>query len=334
MRNRHSMGWIVLLFFALASAACGAGTGRSTAPGTSPAGQSVGSISAKIPLGPSSDKYSITVSATAVWVQNFAAGTLQRIDPSTNQVVATIAIGQGPGHVALEGGFVWALSHDDSVVWKIDPQTNLVVTKIMLPPPNAFLAVSPGAIWVASRGNQVVRKIDTQTDQVVATLSLPNQPAWMSYGAGSLWVCGFNGGVWRLDPISTRVLKQFDIGVQQGHACAALAALDDTIWVEVFEGNDFSGSHSGVLMYRIDTATDTLDATASTMPLDLMEGVVADAQGAWVLGVDSGLYHVDPHTNQTGKALQMKGGGGLALGDGSVWVATDDGTLLRITPTT
>jgi len=221
------------------------------------------------------------VTDTAVWVHNFADGSLLRIDPHTNKVVATIPAGRGPGHVALEGGFIWVLGGDDLVISKIDPQTNQVVDKIFPPPPTAFLAVSPGAVWVASVDNKAVTKIDTQTDKVVATITIPDGAGWMSYGAGSLWVCGYFGGVSRVNPSTNQVTKHFDIGAAQGNLCGTVAALDNTVWVEVFRSGDHSGS-SGVLMDRVDPTTNTLSGAAYPLPDYLSPGMVADAQGAWV----------------------------------------------------
>ncbi|CAN5280340.1 hypothetical protein BH09ACT13_BH09ACT13_00490 [soil metagenome] len=46
-------------------------------------------------------------SAGAVWVANAAAGTISRIDTATNEVVATIEIGNVPSGIAVVDGFVW-----------------------------------------------------------------------------------------------------------------------------------------------------------------------------------------------------------------------------------
>ena len=43
----------------------------------------------------------------AVWVANTAAGTIARIDPETNEVVATIEIGNAPAGLATAYGYVW-----------------------------------------------------------------------------------------------------------------------------------------------------------------------------------------------------------------------------------
>ncbi len=329
MRHR-TLRWGVILLCALAFAACSPGTSQLThSIPITPTPGLAGTITAQISMGESSDTYSIVVSDTAVWVHNFHEGTLLRIDPSTNRVVATIPIGPGSGHVALEGGFVWVLSREDSIVWKIDPQTNKVVAKIALPPPNAYLAVSPGAIWVASVANATVTRIDAQTDKVVATIPIPDGPAWMSFGAGSLWVCSFNtSNLWQVDPSTNRTVKSYDVGAAQGNECATVAALDNTVWVEVFKQG------GSAQMDRIDTATNTLVNKAYLLPDNLGPGVAVDAQGAWVFSEDGVLYRVDVHTNRVvGKLVSGGGGAGLALGDGSVWFAINYGTLLRITPT-
>ena len=45
--------------------------------------------------------------AGAVWVANSGDGTVSRIDPSTNSVVATIRVGNSPLGIAVGAGYVW-----------------------------------------------------------------------------------------------------------------------------------------------------------------------------------------------------------------------------------
>jgi YVTN family beta-propeller protein len=42
-----------------------------------------------------------------VWVANSADGTVSRIDLETNQVVATIPVGNAPADIAVVDGAVW-----------------------------------------------------------------------------------------------------------------------------------------------------------------------------------------------------------------------------------
>jgi virginiamycin B lyase len=182
----------------------------------------------------------------------------------------------------------------------------------------------------------MITRIDPRTDKVAATIAIPDGPGWMSYGEGSLWVCGFHqGSVLRIDPTTGKTLKRFALGANAAQHCAAITALDNTVWAEALIGDD--GEITGSLMYRIDPATNTLGATPAPMPDSLGEGVALDGQQAWVYSTTS-LYRVDPQTNQVMGTFAVLGGNGIALGDGSVWLATTDqnsdtGTLLRITPT-
>src|SRR5262249_36235813 len=99
MRQRF-MRWVVLLLCVLALAACGSGTsqaGEQGTPAISPTPTplpSAGIVSATISgLGPN-NQYDNALAAddTAVWVHNGGAGTLVRVDPRTNAVVATIPV--------------------------------------------------------------------------------------------------------------------------------------------------------------------------------------------------------------------------------------------------
>ena len=78
----------------------------------------------------------------AVWITNTGAphaggdghdnggGSAQRIDPQTNQVVATIAVGPSPRFLAVGAGAVWTLNQGDGTVSRIDPTTNRVSATI------------------------------------------------------------------------------------------------------------------------------------------------------------------------------------------------------------
>ena len=54
---------------------------------------------------------------------------LQRIDPKTNKLVATIGgVGSNPSAIAVGAGSVWVGSQDDGTVSRVDPKTNAVRT--------------------------------------------------------------------------------------------------------------------------------------------------------------------------------------------------------------
>jgi YVTN family beta-propeller protein len=101
----------------------------------------------------------LTVGDGAVWVANrftrnglnFTSGkrgTVSRIDPETNAVVATIPVGHEPFGIAADGGAVWVANRTDFTVSRIDPRTNAVTVTIALGNRPAGVAAGDGAVWV------------------------------------------------------------------------------------------------------------------------------------------------------------------------------------------
>jgi DNA-binding beta-propeller fold protein YncE len=271
----------------------------------------------------------IAASDSAVWVHNGAAGTLVRIDPSTNRVVATIHVGHGEGGVALGQGAVWVANPTDGTIMRIDPQTNAVAATITVVQHDDVVAIatSPGAVWVTDFSDNALIRIDPQTNRIVARI--PNQPGitGVSYGAGSVWTCNHHGeaqGVVRLDPATNQAQAQINPAPNQGN-CGTVVALDQTVWTTTFVNGDAS---SGKLE-RLDPATNMVAATNPSygVPFHL----AANEQGVWFYD-PVGLYRVDPTTGRLAGMVAIQDPNGVGLGAGSVWVSTSEGTLLRIAP--
>jgi YVTN family beta-propeller protein len=60
---------------------------------------------ARIPVGRGGS--GIATGGGSVWVTNEFDGTVSRIDPRTNLIVATIPVGGSPHDVVVSGGSVW-----------------------------------------------------------------------------------------------------------------------------------------------------------------------------------------------------------------------------------
>lgn len=344
MRHR-TLSWGALLVVALLVAACGSGASQTSGPPAHPTLTSVPStptptplpqgVSAAIPgLGTVSghDFYALAADDTAVWVYNPDTGNVLRIDPKTNTLVATISVGQGCaipgpcGNVALGDGAVWVAKPATGTIVRIDPKTNLVVATITLPSgAQPYVAVAPGAVWSANRTLNSYSKIDPQTNQVVATLTNQFGAAGLTYSQGSLWLCNFNGhpSLSRLDPTTYQVQAQ--IAPASYHSgCFFITATAQDIWTMTFNGN-------GAFAERIDQATNQV-IWALLMPGNYNGFLAAGAEGVWYLN-DAGLFRFATPSESLSGPWPGVSGVGLAVGAGSVWVASLSGTLLRITPT-
>jgi len=101
-------------------------------------------------------------------VEGKGQGSVQRINPETNEVIATIPAGIAPRFLAVGEKGVWALNQADGTVSRIDPFTNKLIatidTKVI--GLGGDIATGAGKIWV--RGNQTafLVTIDPKTNAV------------------------------------------------------------------------------------------------------------------------------------------------------------------------
>jgi YVTN family beta-propeller protein len=102
----------------------------------------------------------LAVGNGAVWVANRFApprgvspsgkrGTVSRIDPKTNAVVATITVGREPFAIAVGGDAVWVANRTDFTVSRIDPRTNRVEAIIPTGNRPMGLAADDDEVWVS-----------------------------------------------------------------------------------------------------------------------------------------------------------------------------------------
>ncbi len=330
---------LVLLVCALVSGGCSASSVHVAStpthtPTTAPGLPAAGTVSATIAgLGALSGHavYGIAADDTAVWVYNPETGDLLRVDPATNQVVASISVGQdcrvGCGNIAIGQGAVWVTTGPTSQVVRIDPQTNKVIATIPISPDQGVdVYTTPGAVWVTDFYANTIFRIDPQTNSIVATLGNHPGANGVVLSAGSLWLCDAHAdkGLVRLNPASMQVEAQIDISNDQGLECGGILALDQAVWVTASDGSIF-------VLERIDPTSTQVRATAP-LPDGIESVIVANAQGEWGTGPSTDLYRFDPQSGQAVGKFALTRGQAVALGAGSVWVARGDGTLLRITP--
>jgi len=88
----------------------------------------------------------IAAGAGAVWVTSAPEDTLQKLDPGSNRVAATIPAGDGPSSIAADGA-VWVANAQDGTVWRLDPSGSLVAEIDVQGHPGG-LAVGGGLVWV------------------------------------------------------------------------------------------------------------------------------------------------------------------------------------------
>jgi virginiamycin B lyase len=108
-------------------------------------GTSGQSVSIHVPGGPTF----LALGAGAVWVLG-RLGSVTRVDPATNSVVATIRLGSsGEGGIAVGGGRVWIRGGSD-LLTAIDAATNEVVARYGPASGTGTVAADGDAVWATA----------------------------------------------------------------------------------------------------------------------------------------------------------------------------------------
>jgi hypothetical protein len=140
-----------------------------------------------------------------------------RIDPATNEIVATVPVTGSPFEIAAGEGSVWVTGNSErggDVLHRIDPRTNRVVATTAFPRDStSAMAAGKGAVWLV-RSDSLAR-VDPETTEVVHTIPLEPGPRRHNFdrlavGHGAVWVLALEGldhpgEVLRVDPETHRI---------------------------------------------------------------------------------------------------------------------------------
>jgi YVTN family beta-propeller protein len=254
---------------------------------------------------------------------------VQRIDPRSNRLVATIQPGANPTDVAVGVGAVWVVNATDRTVSRIDPETNSVRTAPAGGDPHA-VATGEGAVWVLSPRDQALARIDPNTLSTLGTTALISRTGQLAYGGLASWALAMGeGSVWaggrsvnRVNPngvvIDTISDPYLAVGIAFGHG---------SVWIRNANFEPGGG------LWRVEPATNRVTAK---VPLSFYPfGLAVGEGGVWTAdSATDTLVRIDPATNRIAKRVPVGNAPlDVAVGFGSVWVANfADGTVSRVDP--
>jgi YVTN family beta-propeller protein len=94
-------------------------------------------------------------------VSNYADGSVSRINPETNKVVATIALPTGgPQGMAFAAGAMWVASSLINVVYRIDPKTNKVTGQIEVGAGPRTPVLAGGQLWLTTFDDHKLTRLE------------------------------------------------------------------------------------------------------------------------------------------------------------------------------
>jgi virginiamycin B lyase len=139
-----------------------------------------------------SQSLGVIVAFGSVWITGTANDELYRIDPRTNQIAATIALGARPLALAAgDEGAVWIFNEGDGTVQRIDGKSgDLVATIATGVVGKGAIDVGGGFVWASTHAAPIIQ-IDPRTNSVRGKFQLEmSEYSTIRFGGGSLWVSG------------------------------------------------------------------------------------------------------------------------------------------------
>jgi hypothetical protein len=146
----------------------------------------------------------VAIGFGAVWTANqdpFAppgpgSGSVSRIDPSTNRIVATVPSGPSPLTISAGEGGLWTANHGNESVSRVDPASHQVVATVAAEGIHNVVAAA-GSAWVASYHTRALLVISVSGNRVTTRVPLPFAPQAMTTSSTDLWVASAGYGVLR-----------------------------------------------------------------------------------------------------------------------------------------
>ncbi len=232
----------------------------------------------------------IAVGDGAVWARALLRfDTVERLDPSTDAVVATISLPGLPAAIAAGPTAVWIVD-STGVLTRIDPATNTVAATIPLGVLGFGVASTPTAIWASGQtpdGTFELWRVDPATNAVVATLDTSGPCSPLASAGEATWAqCGVAQHV---DPTSNQLVAT------STSALNGLAVGPRTVYALDGDG------HLTGIDAQTGQARPILDVPA------LAEGLALGAGALWI--TDPGLVGASA-LHGTGTLLRVRDTGG------------------------
>jgi streptogramin lyase len=250
-----------------------------------------------------------------VWVSEYGAPYLLRIDPRTNRVLSRTRIGFGSCGIGAGAGSLWVEDTRSGTLSRVSATTRRRIAIRVGPQPyDATFAY--GAAWVTSYAGGDVERVDPARNRVVKRFRLATATGVVA-AFGSIWGAG-SEGVIRIDPASDTVVARIPVA-----GAGWTAASSDAVWITAPAG-----------LVRIDPATNAVAATIA-VPVSALGDPDAVAGRIWVPEIrQNAVALVDPATNRISRTIKV-GSGPFVVTEiaGDAWVPSWQGSdIWRVRP--
>lgn len=203
--------------------------------------------------------------AGSLWIEDTSSSTVSRVSAATGKRTRAIRVGLTPYDATFAYGAAWVTANTAGELERIDPATNRVVKRWKLQQATGVVGAF-GAVWAT--GTDGVIRIDPATNALTATIPVAGGAGWTAASADAVWVTTPTG-LTRIDPQSNSVVAA--VGLPGAPYLGDPAVVGGRVWVPQIRRNSIA---------VVDPATNTVAATvkAGSGPF-----VVTEINGeAWV----------------------------------------------------
>jgi streptogramin lyase len=184
-------------------------------------------LTAVLHPGPAAAEGGITTGGDSVWLVT-AAGTLSRIDPSSNAARQSIQLPAGSFNARYYEGIVWVTRAGGAEVTAVDAASGATLASITTGPGPRFLSAGDGSVWTLNQGDGSLTRIDVATRQVSARLALGTPGHGGDIGVGSGFVFTTMAGT----PLTATRAATASVERQWlGRGGDSLAVAPDAVWL-------------------------------------------------------------------------------------------------------
>lgn len=269
-------------------------------------------------------------------VDNSATPNLIRIDPASNEVIATIPLPDRlcQGFTASEDA-IWACSADGLV--RIDPATNAITDTVPTEGGQLFYrpAAGAGMVWFLGSGafaGDTLVGLDPGAKST-RTYQQSGSVGGMAYAFDALWLTiPGEGAVAKFDPVTEETeIVTTDLPNPKG-----IVAGPDSLWVSLHGANDDVAGPGDTQLVRIDPESGAVTAEFEIggSPQTGVEAWAGD-ESVLVRSTTPWLTEIDPATNEVigtitgGEPVQ----GPITQGFDSIWtVNIEHDNVFRLSP--
>jgi len=266
----------------------------------------------------------IAVAGSSVWVASAAPNTLQRIDPTTNKIVARIDM-PGEPCAGLVAAFdsVWVpLCSTPPSLARVDTRNNQLLALLDIGPTAAegTITASTDSIWLVTDNQGTLSRINPNTNKVQQKITVSRGSYNARFSVDAVWVTNVEASIVTVvDAMTGTVRKTIPVGPNPRF----LTAGGGSIWTL----NQGDGS-----ITRIDAQTEKVVATIQA-GLPGKGGDICFCDGSvWTTIFTIPLGRIDAKSDHVTKQWTGPGGDSLGCGADSIWLTDYNRGLLQRIP--